>query len=231
MISGTKSDAHALGQLLSFAKSKFEVLSFKEEHIPVTISVPARTAPGGLYGSVVFEFAPVLSDKTQPAQNIAIKSRVATLFFIRIKGEVHEEGALAAFGLFNNAQTSLSPSSLAPLRFQIAFENKGDVQLSPHGNITLKSMFGKSTRVVVDPWVVLPSATRMREIDVIDKLFPGYYRATLEQARGYGDAIDKSEKGFWILPSPTQGVVGVIVLILLLLLLRRSLAISRNTIS
>ena len=71
----------------------------------------------------------------------------------------------------------------------------------------------------------------MREIDVIDSLSPGYYKAKLELARGYADIIDKSEVGFWVLPSPVQTVFGLIIFIILILLVRRSLALSRNSVS
>ena len=182
--------AHSLKNQLSFPKSRFEVLSYKEIHVPVTVTLPKDAIPGGRYGSVVFEFSPAIGDKNQPVQNIAVKSRVATLFFVRVKGEVHEEGALAAFGLFNNARTALSPTSAMPLRFQVSFENKGDVQLNPHGTITLTSMWGGTTVAVIDPWIVLPGSTRLREIDVIDPLSPGHYKAKLSQARGYAEVID-----------------------------------------
>ena len=225
------SGEHSLKNFLTFPKSSIEALSYKQVHVPVTVTIPTNAVPGGRYGSVVFEFAPAISAKDQPVQNIAVKSRVATLFFVRVKGVVHEEGSLAAFGLFNNARTSLSPTSERPLRFQVAFENKGDVQLNPHGTITIKSTWGKSVEAPIDPWVVLPASTRMREIDYIESLSPGYYHATLEQARGYSDALDTREIGFWVIPSPVQTFFGLIALILLILLLRRSLAISRHFVS
>lgn len=222
---------HSLKEMLSVPKTKFEVLSYKAMHVPVTVTIPKTAVPGGRYGSIVFEFSPAIADKDKQVQNIAVKSRVATLFFVRIKGQVHEEGTLASFGLFNNAHTTLSPTALLPLRFSVSFENKGDVQLSPHGAITLSGMWGGSKVALIDPWVVLPGATRMREIDVIDSLAPGYYSAKLELARGYADTIDKSEASFWVLPSPVQTAFGVIVFIVFILILRRSLAISRNSVS
>ena len=230
-LSGNGDAAHTLKDMVSVPKSKFDILSYKSIHVPVTVTIPKTVLPGGRYGSVVFEFSPSITDKNQQAQNIAVKSRVATLFFVRVKGQVHEDGSLSAFGLFNNAHTALSPNALLPLRFSVSFENKGDVQLSPHGAITIRGTWGGSKVAVIDPWVVLPGATRMREIDVIDSLSPGYYKAKLELARGYADSIDKSEVGFWVLPSPVQTVFGLIIFIILILLLRRSLALSRNSVS
>lgn len=231
MLSGTGDAMHTLKDMVSVPRNKFEILSYKAMHVPVAVTIPKTAVPGGRYGSVVFEFAPAITDKNQPAQNIAVKSRVATLFLVRIKGQVHEEGSLVSFGLFNYEHTTLSPTALLPLRFTVSFGNKGDVQLNPHGTITLSGMWGTNKVLVIDPWVVLPGATRMREIDVIDALSPGYYKAKLELARGYADGVDKSEVGFWVLPSPVQTAFGVIVFIVLIFVLRRSLALSRNSIS
>ncbi len=230
-LSGNGDATHTLKDMVSVLKSKFDILSYKSIHVPVMVTIPKTALPGGRYGSVVFEFSPAITDKDQQVQNIAVKSRVATLFFVRIKGQVHEEGALVSFGLFNNAHTTLAPTALLPLRFTVSFENKGDIQLNPHGAITISGTWGGSKVAVIDPWVVLPGATRMREIDIIDSLSPGYYKAKLELARGYADTIDNSEVGFWVLPSPVQTAFGLIIFSILILLLRRSLAISRNSVS
>lgn len=225
--------AASLHELLTMPRASFDILTGKEVEVPVTIRIPGNAEPGGRYGSVVFRFSPV-SRMDSAGANVSLESRIATLFYVRILGDVKEEGKLVAFGLFNNAKTTMSPSPSSPLRLQVAYENSGAVHLDPYGRITLHSilgeMFGKTHILPIDPWAVLPGATRMREIDMIKSLYPGYYTLHLEQNRGYENIVDERDVRFWVLPNVTQTFIGTLILILLFFLLRKSLRLSRHSI-
>lgn len=219
--------AYSLKNFLALPTASFDILTGKEVEVPVTIRIPKGTEPGGHYGSVVFRFSP-LTQAGGGGANVALESRIAALLYVRIEGEVKEEGKLVAFGLFNNAKTTMSPSLDTPLRIQVAYENTGAVHLNPYGQITLSGMFNTSPPLIIDPWAVLPGATRMREIDMIEPLTPGYYTLHIEQNRGYQNIVDEAAVHFWVLPSATQTFVGLIVLLMLVLLIRKSLQLSRH---
>jgi hypothetical protein len=224
---------YALKETLTVLPSSFDLLSGTDREVPVTIRVPRTSLPGGLYGSVVFEFSPV-SSALPASANVAVTSRVAALLYVRVLGDTKEEGELAAFGLFNNAKTTLPPSGESPLRFQVAFTNTGAVHLNPYGRMTIRprvSFVGKPQTLIIDPWAVLPGATRMREVALTTPLFPGYYRAHLEQNRGYQDIVDVREIGFWVLPTPKGWLAIIILLCFGFFVIRRSLRLSRNFVS
>lgn len=225
---GTHGGEYPLRDLFSVSRSAFDLLSGKEVHVPVIIAIPKNVEAGGKYGSVVFTFHPIMTPGAPESANVAIESRIATLFFVRISGETKEEGKLAAFGLFNNAKSVPSPSAQHPLQFQVAYENTGNVHLNPYGRVTLSSSFGYTQVIPIDPWVVLPGATRMREVALTDALSVGYYRAHIELNRGYKDIIDAEEVSFWVLPKTQDVLFFVIIIFALALLVRRSLRISRN---
>ncbi len=227
---GADKGTYSLRDILSTPKQHLDLLSSNESQVPVTITVPKDALPGGRYGSVVFSFAPNQKGGASPA-TVAIKSRLAATIYLRIGGNVKEEGAVAAFGLFNEAKTVPPPSSGRPLRFQVSFENKGDVHLDPYGRLSVRGIFGSEHAVSIDPWVVLPGATRMREIDVLDELSPGYYTARLDLNRGYQDIIDTKEVTFYVLPSAQQAFFVAIIFVLLVWLIRRSLQLSRHSIA
>jgi hypothetical protein len=225
---GSARSISSLKDLLSIPNTSFDVLTGKEVAVPITIRIPKDAEPGGRYGSVVFRFSP-LAQSGATGANVALESRIAALLYVRISGEVREEGKLVAFGLFNKAKTTLSPTPSLPLRMQVAYENTGAVHVNPYGQITLRSMSGKTSVLLIDPWAVLPGATRMREIDMTEALTPGYYTAHLELNRGYKDIIDEQEVGFWVLPSKTQSFIGIIFLLILILIIRKSLRLSRHS--
>lgn len=225
---GSNMGAYTLKELFSTKKDTFEILSGKEVQIPITVHIPTSAEAGGRYGSVVFTFKPILSGGAKADANIALESRIATLFYVRVKGEAKEEGRLVAFGLFNNAKTTPIPSEDMPLRFHVAYENKGTVHVNPYGRLTLDPLIGSPKIFTLDPLAVIPLETRMREVTVREELPIGYYAAHLELNRGYGDIIDEDEVGFWVIPGTTGKFVIVIGFIFFIWLIRRSLALSKH---
>jgi len=228
---GEERGEYPLSELMSTTKKSFRLVSGEAMSVPVTVTIPKDAPPGGLYGSVVFTFKPIFSKDSTESQNIAIESRLASLFFVRVAGETREEGEIAAFGLFNQEKYLKQPSRDKPLRFQVAYTNAGNVHLNPYGRMVVSSTFGNDVEVVIDPWVVLPGATRMRELNVHNALSPGFYTAKLEQNRGYQDIVDERVVSFWILPNTTQWAIMLIVLLATTLLVRRSLKLSKHFVS
>jgi hypothetical protein len=223
------SSVYSLKDLLGIPKASFDILTGKEIEVPITIRIPKNAEPGGRYGSVIFRFSPIVRPGEAGA-NVALESRIAAMLYVRIAGDVKEEGKLVAFGLFNNAKTTMSPSEDVPLRIQVAYENTGAVHLNPYGRITIDGMFGKTHVLPIDPWAVLPGATRMREIDMTEPLTPGYYALHIEENRGYKDIVDERDLGFWVLPSRVQAFIGIMLLLFLSLLIRKSLRLSRHSV-
>lgn len=220
---------YSLKDFLNTETPSFDLLTGSEREVSVTLHIPKDAEPGGRYGSAIFHFSPIASPSGVSA-NVALESRIAALLFVRISGNVQEEGKLVAFGLFNNAQTTMPPSQSAPLRIQVAYENTGAVHVNPYGRITIRSFFGDTFTLPIDPYAVLPGATRMREIDYAQSLSPGLYRAHLELNRGYEDIVDEQEVQFWVLPTLTQAFVGLLGVVFVFFLLRRSLRLSRHSV-
>ncbi len=219
----------SLGAMLTLPSQEVTVLSGERVEVPVTVRVPERTVPGGYDGSLVFAFR---APTGGPASaQVAVESRLATLFFVRVAGEVKEEGRVLAYGLFNDARFVISPTPHAPLRFQVAYENTGSVHVNPYGQIRLDPLWGASEYLYIDPWIVLPGATRMRELMWSSALLPGYYRATLEHNAGYGDVVEEKTVSFVVLPSIWGGLLMILGVVALGFLIRRSLRLSRHQLS
>lgn len=228
---GSNGGAYPIKELFHTSKKSVDILSGQEAQIPITVRIPKDAEGGGRYGSVVFTFKPILTEGKEQSANVAIESRLATLFYVRVLGSAKEEGHLVTFGLFNNAKTSPSPLAYAPLRFQVAYENTGAVHVNPYGRLTLSPVIGESKVIIIPPHAVLPGATLMSEVDAREPLSIGYYTAHLELNRGYQDIVEESEVGFWIVPGPEGMILTVLVFIGLVWLVRRSLQLSRHRVS
>jgi hypothetical protein len=183
--------------------------------LPVTISVPATAAPGGLYGAVMVSASNIEEENAQVQNNTAaskvkVITRIASLFFVRVKGDVIENGSLKSFITGKGFYES------GPVTFQITSENNGSVYLSPYGMIEIKNVLGqKISEREVDPWFVLPGAVRQRDLLWNSNFLFGRYTATLLMNRGYQDIVDSKSFSFWVIPWKIISIIliGIILVI------------------
>ncbi len=225
---GTSSGAYPLKGDLHTTTPTIDLLSGQTAKIPVTVSIGKEERPGGRYGSVVLMAKPSVDLSTPANQNISLETRIAVLYFVKVAGQVEESGTLERFSLFNDARYVGTPSENSPVMFQVAFTNSGNVHLDPYGKISIAGLFGRPKDIVLEPWVVYPKVTRENDVAFIENLFPGYYRATIDLNRGYGNVIDTKTVWFIVVPSPSGWAILVIALVISFPVLRRSLRISRN---
>ncbi|TSC54207.1 MAG: Uncharacterized protein LiPW30_738 [Parcubacteria group bacterium LiPW_30] len=183
--------------------------------LPVTISIPQDAEPGGLYGAVMISASNIDEgdakiEKDTVGTKMKIITRIASLLFVKIKGDVFQEGVLKGF------ETSKDFYEKGPIPFKLLFENTGNIHLSPYGAIEVKNILGaKVGEAQVDPWFVMPKSERTREIKWNSNFLFGRYTALLTLNRGYDDIIDTKEFSFWVIPWKIV-LIGIIGLILLL---------------
>ena len=184
--------------------------------LPVEISIPEDAEPGGLYGSILVA-ASVPGELGEGGEKeiaggqMKIITRLASLFFIRVKGDALEEGFLKDFGTPENLYEK------GPVSLNLIYENNGNVHLTPYGKIEIKNFIGrKIEEIEVDPWFVMPDSVRAREIKWEGgKFLFGRYTVNLSLNRGYQDIIDQKSFAFWIIPWKILliGFLGLVIVI------------------
>ncbi len=214
---GEETGPYSLKNFIKPEISKFKLKPGEKITIPVTISIPEDAEPGGFYGALIISNEP---SKT-PDQSISetqsqtrIISRLASLYFIRVNGQVKESGKLDDF-------KTLGPQRLfnesKPDGFEFSYVNDGRVHLVPYGIITIKNITGRViTTLPIDAYFALPNSTRYRAInweDEAPRFYLGKYTATLSLNRGYGDITDEKTISFWVIPWKVLVLVLVIILV------------------
>jgi len=211
---GTK-DGSSNVVLLGLAKGPYsvkdyikpEVSEFTLQHgdritIPVQITIPKDAVPGGLYGALIVETvndlnSPEIDPKTVKS-GINVKSRVAILFFVRVRGEANEDGYLKSFT--SDKKLYFNPS----VNLSYSFENRGSVYLNPYGYVEIKNMYGSLVnRINIDPYYVLPDALRISQFNWNKGFMLGRYTAKITLAQGYLDkkaGADTKTIAFWVIP-------------------------------
>ena len=191
-------------------------LNFGERlRLPVVISVPKTAAPGGLYGAVMVS-ASNIDESNNSGQSgaasgkVKIITRVASLFFITVKGDTISDGSLKDF------KTEKGFYESGPINFNITSQNNGSIYLSPYGTIEVRNILGqKIDERQVDPWFVMPASTREREIKWNSNFLFGRYTATLLMNRGYKDVVDSKSISFWVIP---WKIISIILIGLILVI-------------
>jgi len=168
--------------------------------LEISIEVPKDADVGDHYVAILVSNDPRkdggASQESEKKSNVSIRSRIGVLFFIRVKGEAKESGALVSF------EKDKRFYDRGSVNFRTIFQNKGTVRLRPQGMIEIRSMFGKMLDVIeVGPYNVLRESSRAMEYGWKQEGFLfGRYSATIRMDRGYGDATDEKVLYFWIIP-------------------------------
>ncbi len=203
--------------------------------IPLTVNVPANAVPGGYYAVIFWQNTNAPGAGQSP---IGINSRVGTLVFLKVNGEITESGELVEIGTKNKQSLFYE----LPINFVVRFSNIGNIHLRPQGKIKLTNIFGqtKSLSINSDRRNVLPGGTRLFEVvwgssspdrnliqqfwhnlkQEFNYLAIGKYTATLELNYGEQNAQTvRGEFSFWVLP--WRLIVAVLFSLLIFIFLWR----------
>lgn len=204
-----------------------EVVEFTLTHgqritIPIKIEIPRDAQPGGLYGAVIITTKPVVTTNAAGSEivsgNITVISRLASLFFVKINGDVKTSGQLQDF--YASSKFYSDPR----IPYKSFYENTGNIYLNPYGILTLYNSLGtKLEEQQVNPYFVMPGSVRQKDYQVERKFMFGFYKAVLQMNRGYQDIVDTKVVYFWVLPWKAVALVigGILILIGILKLISR----------
>lgn len=195
------------------------------KEIPIAVAVPANAAPGGHYAAILVGTKP--PTEANDLSQVQTAQFVTSLFFVRIAGDVIEDGDIREF----TAEKAIVKKPEASLFMR--FENTGNVHVQPQGDIKIYNMWGKERGYIpINQQThfgnVLPNSIRKfsftwtGDTGTYDM---GRYKAIA--TLGYGEDGKKfvtSTTYFWVIPYTTILVTVVILIVgikLTLWLIRR----------
>ncbi len=209
---GDTTDTHRMSGWIDISKEPIIIARGKTAEVPFTIRVPINADPGGHYAAILVATSP--RDQVK-GTGTSISSAITSLFFMRVPGDVIEEGIIRDFYATESFMQRAAGS------FVIRFENKGNVHLVPQGEIVITNMWGKERgKIVINDQNtfgnVLPRSTRKFAFDWSGEsnIFEfGRYKALATLA--YGEDGRKTAfraTYFWVIPIvPVMIVVGSLI--------------------
>ncbi len=236
--SGAEVIPNTLAQWIKISEGPFASPKENSIEIPFTVTIPKDAPPGGHYAAILIGTKPMGQKMEGPT--IEVASYISTLLFIRVSGQVVEQGGIREF----TAEKSFYQKP--EINFTLRFENRGNVHLQPQGEIVISNMWGKERGKIkvnqdTEFGYVLPDTVRKFSFNWKGEdsiLEAGRYKAVATLAFG-SDARQNVSAAtyFWVIPvKPVLAILGGIILFLWLLLwsikayIRKALGAYKNTV-
>lgn len=182
--------------------------------VNLEINVPPSAQAGGYFGAI--RFLPV--NKTTDPQ--VVDSSVASLVLLTVPGPTTHELILTNFDIKQKGKVSGNFDSPDGIELGLRFENKGNVQEAPFGQVQVlkgdKLIYSSNFNQTDPKDEVLPDSARRWDVPLKHLGKFGKYKVSGVFTYSNGKSI-QVEKTFWIIPKIlVAGVVGAIIVLLLI---------------
>ena len=183
--------------------------------VNVTITVPKTAQSGGYFGAV--RFAP---SSSVTGGQVNLSSSLASIILLTVPGPTTEQLNLTNFEVQQKGKTGTlfhTPDNLTAL---IRFENKGNIQEAPFGQLEVKD--GKKTVYTYDfnqsetapKDEILPDSARRWSVPIKNLKKFGHYTISGTLAYGAKNETVNVSQSFWIIPYwMIYSALGLLVLI------------------
>lgn len=183
--------------------------------IQAQINVPQNANPGGRYVAFYFQtqepkFSP--SNKNYEA-GTGITPRLASLIYIKVKGEIKESAFITKFFANNFYE-------YGPVTVETQILNRGDYHITPKGEITLTNFLGKTVeKTILKEQNIFPDTARTYTNSLGKKWLFGKYRLNLTATYGEKNGVLNATTDLWVLPWRVMTIV-VLTLVIIILIIR-----------
>ena len=182
--------------------------------VDVVITVPKDAHAGGYFGAL--RFAPASPDG---GGQVNLSASVASLILMTVPGNYTEKLNLTDFNVQQNGKDGTYFQNPNNLSAAFRFENKGDVQEAPFGNISVKRgdkvVYSYDFNQKAPHDVVLPDSARRWDIPLKNIGAFGHYTVEATLTYGKKNQTVNISQSFWVVPFVViiGGIVGLLVLI------------------
>lgn len=188
------------------------VAAHDTQEVDVRIVVPKTAQAGGYFGAI--RFAPAGSG----SQAIGVSSGVASLILLTVSGPTVEQVTLTNFDVQQNGGTATNFRTPNNLELLVRFQNKGNVQEAPFGQINVqkgKKVIYSSNFNQEDPKnEILPDSARRWDVPL--KNLGKFGKYTITGTFGYGtkgQTID-IQKTVWVVP--TSYILAIVIAVVVI---------------
>jgi hypothetical protein len=196
-----ESNGQTFAEWITTTDSTYTIPAEQTVQIPFSVTVPADAPPGGHFAAILI--GTKSNSDNSNATKVATTQVVSSLVFLRVAGDIVESGNIREF------TTESSVYESPEVKFNLRFENKGNVHVQPQGEIKILNMWGQERGIVpVNKRSlfgnVLPESIRKYVFTWSgDWSLADIGRYTAVATLAYGETekqFTSSETRFWVIP-------------------------------
>ncbi|MCF6276982.1 MAG: DUF916 domain-containing protein [Candidatus Magasanikbacteria bacterium] len=172
--------------------SKLVLKAGEKGKIRFLFTIPESAQPGAYYLGL-------FAKKVNSGGQVALSSRIGSLLFLYVEGEVSEDLVRTTFSV--SKKLFFTPE----FEFALGLQNKGTIHVSPRGQVVLKNIFGKEVGKVyinLDQRKVLPRGVwhEVLKIEDVGIGAIGPLRVELTVVYGLTQNQIHDVESFWYIP-------------------------------
>lgn len=197
---------------------KVTIAAKSSQVVEVPIVVPEATQAGGYFGAIRF-----IPDREGTSGQVNLNASLASLILLRVPGDIVEKLELTNLNVHSQGQTlsALFYAGDKTLELTPRFENKGNVQLSPIGKVSLKRwnkvVYETNFNHKTPADMILPGGARKWNIPLNQTTQFGRYTVHGTFAYGEKNKTINVEESFWVIPPKAFVWIGIVLGVLILI--------------
>lgn len=201
----------------SWFKSEYDRVTLPSNEkvsIQAQINVPKNAHPGGRYVAIYFQtqdpkFNP--SDTLNYQAGTGIAPRLASLIYIKVKGDIKESAFVTKFKTKNFQE-------YGPINVETEILNRGDYHITPKGAVFLTNSFGKRVdQQILKEQNIFPDTVRTYQNTLGKKWMIGKYRLSLSATYGEKGKTLEAFTEIWIFPWKLAVIITLSLIIVIIL--------------
>jgi hypothetical protein len=193
-IEGISEDTNrwAASNWVHVSASRVSLKANETKALTVTIIAPDKATAGGHYAMILQ--TPDNADTTINGTGSIVTTRIGTLLYITVPGNINEEAKITSF-------TSPSFLEYGPVNFKSTITNLSDVHILPVGSVIIKDLFGfKVGQIPLPETRIFPLNERNFDINYPQKWLLGRFSAQLNAIYGSKGQLLTATTFFWVIP-------------------------------
>jgi hypothetical protein len=209
---------HSLKRFMGKLPSTLIIPANSSSSITLTISVPKSAQAGGYFGAV--RFSPSAAGT---GNSVNLSASVASIILLTVPGPTTENVGLTNFDIQQYGSTGTNFRNAKDLSLYMRFENEGNVQEAPFGQIYVekgkKLIYTYNFNQSTQKEEILPDSARRWTVPLSG--FGTFGKYSVGANLTYGENNQKTldiTKTVWIIPTTfiIAAIVGVVILIVII---------------
>ena len=187
--------------------------------VPILITVPQNSSPGGYYGVVRVESVTNSIDSS----NVNLNASVGTIFLVTVPGAINESLAITEFTAAKDGSNGrFFIGGGDKIQVVTRLTNNGNIHVKPFGRIQILDSKGNTVEQFEfndrEPKAnVLPNSTRKFVNDLEYSNFFGKYTITANLGYGSDGNLLTANNTFWVVPLWLVIVAGAVFVIIIVM--------------